>query len=63
MKNFNKYNVAYLTLDVILVVAKVELEYSILTDDNIVSMANADIFHMSYKNIIFLCMKMVHEGI
>ena len=63
MKNFNKYNVAYLTLDVILVVAKVELEYSILTDDNIVSMANADIFHMSYKDIIFLCMKMVHEGI
>ena len=56
MKHFNTNNVAYLTL-------KVELEYPILTDDNIVSMANADIFHMSYKNIIFLCMKMVHEGI
>ena len=55
MKHFNTNNVS--------VVAKVELEYPILTDDNIVSMANADIFHMSYKNIIFLCMKMVHEGI
>ena len=55
MKNSNTDNVS--------VVAKVELEYPILTDDNIVSIANADIFHMSYKNIIFLCMKMVHEGI
>ena len=58
MKNFNTDNVAYFS-----VVAKVELEYPNSNDDNIVSMANADIFHMSYKNIIFLCMKMVHEGI
>ena len=31
---------------------KGKLEYPILTDDNIYSVANADIFHMSYKNII-----------
>ena len=39
---------------------KDKLEYPILTDDNIYSIANADIFHMLYKNIIFLCIKMVH---
>ena len=58
MKNLNTDNVAYFSL-----VENVGIEYPILTDDNIVSMANADIFHMSYKNIIFLSMKMVHEGI
>ena len=42
---------------------KGKLEYPILTDDNIYSVANADIFHMSYKEHHYWCMQVVHEGI
>ena len=42
---------------------KGKLEYPILTDDNIYSVANADIFHMSYKKHHYWCMQVVHEGI